>query len=633
MLAKMPNQPVIQPNRASRGHTDMIIIGIIVGLIVCIYGTISLASAISGGQGNQGPFAVLSLGNWIEAFAQGVQPWILIGATGANPIVFWMAFIIMWAAIIATAYWGRVFMLGGTVHRNAQGAGKGGPFPDEVHWAELGELKPLWKPGASRSKFAMKGVILGKKNDRFGHEHVLRADGETSTLVIGPTRSGKTTGVIIPNVLYHDGPVVITSTKFELIKLTAGHRHQIGPVWIYDPTGELEDIYHISSIKYSPLPACISAEQAILTAKWFAQGLKSKNSGGANDWEHWATKCWNIAAPCLYVAAHTGKDMEYVRGLIFKNEFKKVEEILRTQIPDSPDKAMMQELVQAVINIEQREKSSAFSVTQRIFNPFWNARVLRNSATNQIDPRRLLMEKGTLYLQTPAQSPEEVAPLFVAILETILVEAKKIAKFDPSERIPYPLLLALDELANVCPIEDLAHIASEGAGRGVLLLSILQDYSQLQRIYGENDARTILNNHPAKLALPGITDPQTAELVCKLVGSGPATSISISSSSGPSSGGGSTTMSAQDKALITPDKLQQMLDGTAILMHRGLQPAWINQLSFFDDPILTELSQLEYNPVFEKMSDGEVVKYDPDWRQGTGFMSKVTDFVSSFRHK
>ncbi|MFZ2032653.1 MAG: TraM recognition domain-containing protein, partial [Candidatus Dormiibacterota bacterium] len=42
--------------------------------------------------------------------------------------------------------------------------------------------------------------------------------------------------------------------------------------------------------------------------------------------------------------------------------------------------------------------------------------------------------------------------------------------------------LFLDELANIVPIDDLPGLASQGAGRGVLLMSIVQDLSQLRPV-------------------------------------------------------------------------------------------------------------------------------------------------------
>jgi len=57
-------------------------------------------------------------------------------------------------------------------------------------------------------------------------------------LVVGPTRSGKTSSLVVPNLLRWEGAAVVTSTKWELVGITAGHRQSIGPVHVYDPTGE-----------------------------------------------------------------------------------------------------------------------------------------------------------------------------------------------------------------------------------------------------------------------------------------------------------------------------------------------------------------------------------------------------------
>ena len=50
-----------------------------------------------------------------------------------------------------------------------------------------------------------------------------------SVLVLGPTQSGKTTGLAIPALLEWDGPVVATSVKGDLVAHTRGFRAGSGP--------------------------------------------------------------------------------------------------------------------------------------------------------------------------------------------------------------------------------------------------------------------------------------------------------------------------------------------------------------------------------------------------------------------
>ena len=48
-------------------------------------------------------------------------------------------------------------------------------------------------------------------------------------------------------------------------------------------------------------------------------------------------------------------------------------------------------------------------------------------------------------------------------------------------------------------------------------MSIFHDLSQIQAVYGEFAARSIVNNHPALLFFPGSHDNATAELVQRML--------------------------------------------------------------------------------------------------------------------
>jgi hypothetical protein len=60
---------------------------------------------------------------------------------------------------------------------------------------------------------------------------------ERALLLVGPPRSGKTSGVIIPAVLANPFAAVCTSTKPDLATATAPARSRLGRVWSFDPTG------------------------------------------------------------------------------------------------------------------------------------------------------------------------------------------------------------------------------------------------------------------------------------------------------------------------------------------------------------------------------------------------------------
>src|SRR5206468_1978454 len=81
-----------------------------------------------------------------------------------------------------------------------------------------------------------------------------------------------------------------------------------------------------------------------------------------------------------------------------------------------------------------------------------------------------------------------------------------------------PLLIVLDECANIAPLRELATLASTGAGQGIQLVSVFQDMAQISAVYGRDRAPTIVSNHRAKVILSGIADAPTLEYVGRILG-------------------------------------------------------------------------------------------------------------------
>lgn len=135
-----------------------------------------------------------------------------------------------------------------------------------------------------------------------------------------------------------------------------------------------------------------------------------------------------------------------------------------------------------------------------------------------------------------------------------LLMAYGVADASPGGKLPNELCLFLDELANVLPIEDLPSLASQGAGRGVLLMSIVQHLSQLRSRYGMDRANSTLNHHPCKLILPGVSDPETVDLL----GRHAVTDVQVSR-------GG-------DGRLSRSYALRQLESSCAVALHRGRPP-------------------------------------------------------------
>lgn len=134
-------------------------------------------------------------------------------------------------------------------------------------------------------------------------------------------------------------------------------------------------------------------------------------------------------------------------------------------------------------------------------------------------------------------------------------------------------------------VEELPALASQGAGRGVLLMSIVQDFSQLRARYGADRANSILNNHGCKMVLPGISDPETTEVVAKLVGRSDFTDVQVSHNDGRAS----RSYSLRQDQLAPPDALRQLQEGTGIVLYRGKPPTIVRLRPWYADRRLGEL--------------------------------------------
>jgi hypothetical protein len=86
---------------------------------------------------------------------------------------------------------------------------------------------------------------------------------ERSTLVLGPSRSGKTSSLVIPNILLAEGPVVSTSTKPDVMRSTAEHRGRKGWAYLFDPSGEIECPASVQRVGWSPLTTACEWDAAV----------------------------------------------------------------------------------------------------------------------------------------------------------------------------------------------------------------------------------------------------------------------------------------------------------------------------------------------------------------------------------
>jgi type IV secretion system protein VirD4 len=372
-------------------------------------------------------------------------------------------------------------------------------------WVRSRERKQLGRI-ASADRMHGDGIVLGWHDQR-----LLQSPAEDNVLLFGVQRSGKTSTVVVPTLLGWRGAVVATSTKEELVALTALHRQGLGPVWVFAPLDRdhswIESL-GLRAATWNPLDAvedCASASE--LADHFTAEGKRGTST-------HWYLAASSLITGLAVCERERGGDM---RSLLMRlNRTASSEYFGLSAVVEDTTAA---ELLIAFANTPDREAGSIASTARSSLSLWTDERVATatQSSPQSLDLDRLLAQGGTLYLVAPAEEAERCRPLFSALLLSLLRRATTRARALGGVLSPR-LLLALDEAANFARIPRLAGYASSGPGQGIQLLLCYHDLAQVESGYGAEAARTIWNNCRARLLLPGQGDLKTLELFSRAIG-------------------------------------------------------------------------------------------------------------------
>jgi len=350
------------------------------------------------------------------------------------------------------------------------------------------------------------GIVLGWLGRR-----VLQSPAEDNVILFGVQRSGKTSTVVVPTLLGWRGAVVATSTKEELVHLTAHHRANSGPVFVFAPLDRdhawIQQL-GLSPATWNPLEAVDSCGSASELADHFTADGKRGHAA------HWYLAASSLITGLLVCERERGGDMGTV--LMRLNRTPSSEYVGLAKVVEDKNAS---DLLLAFALTPDREAGSIAS-TARSSLSLWNDERIANatcSSEHALDLDRLLTEGGTLYLVAPAEEAERCRPLFSALLLSLLRRATTRSRAQGGVLNPR-LLLALDEAANFARIPRLAGYASSGPGQGIQLLLCFHDLAQVEAGYGHEAARTIWNNCRARVLLPGQGDIKTLDQFSQAMG-------------------------------------------------------------------------------------------------------------------
>jgi len=439
-----------------------------------------------------------------------------------------------------------------------------------ARWAAPRDLHRLRVKAPERGR-----VILGRYRRR-----LVASEPRTSVLVVAPTQSGKTTSLVVPAILEWDGPVLATSIKADLVQDTLAARSHRGEAKLFDPTNSTG----LPTAAWSPIAASTSWSAARRTAAGILL-IREKDAFDASaDDRHWKPAAARLLAPVLLAAAHSSRPMGDVLRWLARMEgdgtVSEITEVLATCGADGANVAL--DVLLGLQDRDSRYRSSVIATLETALDPWLEPSVARATGiAGGISPAWLLDASNTLYLSAPAYEQHRLSGLFTALINAVVEEA-----FARSSRtgkpIDPPLLLCLDEAANVAPLPNLGEIASTAAGQGVQVLSVFQNLSQISERWGRDRAETVMANHVARLFGSGIADRATLDYLGAVLGDEEIEKVSTHRQR-LELDLGSRTYSKDFKRLAAPDRVRQAERDTALLVYGNIAPAWISLRPWYRD--------------------------------------------------
>lgn len=454
------------------------------------------------------------------------------------------------------------------------------------------------------------GILLGETADSSRKD--LWLGWESNAVVIAGSGMRKTTAYVIPAIMEAPGPVLATTNKPDVYRDTAGGdldgtlvgRAAVGNVWLFDPQGinsdgqatfwwdALAGINNISLAEEHVVGLLVDGCPSISQS---AAGNDAYFQGGAKRL---------LAALCL-AAALEGGDLYHVKDWVSDDANETPVEILRR----GGAEYVARDLYQA-IHLNPRQKDGLWDMARSIMavlnNPAYGQwvtppvrRVIDSSAPRaqvapshrlpQFFPEQFPTSTDTMYALSK-EGEGAASGLLTLLVGQIMLRAEAEANKQISGRLDPPMVTALDEAANICPLNKLPDWYSHHRSRGSILLSFFQSPSQGESTFGRERFKTLCDAAILGIYGGNVDDFSYLDSLSKAIGKHWITVGSQSHSVGlGSSGGGSLSNSQQQVPIVEVDSLKALDPGEAIISAPGTRPILARKCSWMDRPYARDI--------------------------------------------
>lgn len=423
------------------------------------------------------------------------------------------------------------------------------------------DIRPMLAP--ARRKQAQR---MGVKSDSFGLPLGKALPGKASIyssfedmmiLIAGP-RTMKSTAYAIPLVMGAPGALLATSNKRDVLDATRLYRSQQGQVWILDPQSVANEA---PTWFWDPLTYVTDESKAEKLAGQFAA---SARAAGAKVDAYFDSEAENLISLLLLAAAKGGNPITQVYSWLTNPAERAPAAVLETR-----GYALHAESLTALMMLPEKQRDGVYGTARALMgflrNTSFTRWIVAQPGARAFVPADFVRTTDTLYLLSKeggGGAGSIVAALTVAVSEA----AEDYATISPGGRMPVPFLGVLDEAANICRFKDLDSLYSHYGSRGILFMTILQNWAQGEDVWGKNGMEKLWSAANIKIYGGGVDDDRYLRRLSDLIG----TYERVQTTQSHGKQGATRSRSVQEKQILTVSELRELPKGRAVMFASGI---------------------------------------------------------------
>lgn len=464
--------------------------------------------------------------------------------------------------------------------------GKSGGIVD-ASWLDPAELlKPGW--AFRNTSKAVAGLILGYRNDR-----AVGSIDDRHVLTVAGSRGGKGVSLIVPNLLMYDGSVIAIDPKGELAAITARARRQKGQnVVILDP-------FKVSGATglgaFNPLdqldPRSDNVKDDVaLVADALIIGSER---------EPHFTDTARILVEALILYTLTLEKADRTLATVYRllaGSHPVIMDVGRRTEGRVTGRAALFKLMKACVgvfgdaiasygeNFEQmadREQASVFSTALTQLKFLDSGAMDSVLQSSDFELSQLKTGKATLYLCLPATRMGTHSRWLRVIINLALVAFER-----TKVKADIPVLMVLDEFPVLGHMKSVETAAGLMAGFGVKLWVVLQDLTQVKRLY-KDSWETFIGNAGVSMFWSN-SDKTTLDYVSDKLGQ---TGVRLEQNNDTTmsqrlGGASGRREELRVQKLAAPHELEKMLERRkrrVLVLVAGEAPVILQRIRYYDD--------------------------------------------------